>query len=327
MGRDPWGGQSDMPSTLHSYNYVAGNPINYVDPTGLRRIEPECSGGSTDLFSYGVTRYSDTSSMLIVNYQQEPWACYKSDHAPNYPVLIPVRHPLNLLEENPNCSSSLEVAKAFYTGGAFTTWEVNARNIVAEIKGVIENQREWALPDAIGLAYIPYNRVDFNTWEGPRYPGGNFMFPSYENRGDALGMLLMGDEEFTVAASPEYAPDAYSGAQNLGTGENISKAYHFALIVAYGVDNKFFRDTSYGATGYYHRKNTECSNEYTFFRNQRVRWYEQANWNPTTAELQASGEALGGSNNAWEKWLDMGERFGNVEWETSYPPSGCTFNP
>lgn len=172
MGRDPWIRSTNMPSTLHGYSYTHNNPVNYVDPTGLRRIAPECSGGGDLFSSYSVSNYQGYPYYIMVNYQHEPWSCYKSEHAPYHTVLVPVRHPLNLLEENPNCASSLEVAKAFYASGAFTMWEVNARNIMAEINGVISSQKEWALRDAIGIAYVPYNRIEFNSeMKEMRYTG------------------------------------------------------------------------------------------------------------------------------------------------------------
>jgi RHS repeat-associated protein len=35
-GRDEWPGHITNPATLHRYNYVAGNPVNHVDPSGAQ---------------------------------------------------------------------------------------------------------------------------------------------------------------------------------------------------------------------------------------------------------------------------------------------------
>ena len=226
--------------------------------------------------------------------------------------MIPVRHPLNLFEENPYCGDSLEAAKEHYTNGTFTMWEVNARNLIAEIGGVIAVQEEWALRDAIGIAYVPYNRLEYNpNWA------------TYNNRGDPLGVLLGGDGQFAIAATED---DAYIGALN--PGEAREEVYHFSLVVAYGVDKKYFRDTSYGATNYNHRpydeddpeqKHCEVLGEYytyTFFKDQRNALWNRYDRTLTSAELAAQG--------GWPDWARGNDRSDHFDdWITGYPPYGC----
>jgi hypothetical protein len=229
--------------------------------------------------------------------------------------MVPIRHPLNLITKYPGCNESLATSKALYTSGAFTPWEVNARNIIVEMKGVIWAQKEWALRDAIGIAYTPYNRVEFNNNQpaNDRYPYPNYRFGSDENRNDTTGMLLSG--EFAVSAS-----DSSAYLTGLNPGESYRQTYHFALIVAYGVHYRYFRDTSYGATGYFHRP--EACNiagtyyDYAFFKNQRLPWYSLNSWQPTSEELETSG--------GWDKWL-ADNAWRRVEWNTPYPSQGCEY--
>lgn len=241
--------------------------------------------------------------------------------------MIPVRHPLDLTGGDSNCILSLEIVKAIYASGAFMTWEVNARNIMQEVSGVILAQKEWALRDAIGIAYVPYNRVDFNNLpRGERYPpqGGTF-FP-YDDRDDALGMLLAGDGQFAVLSTAGYK------AAFKGLYADALNVYHFSLAVTYGVHYRYLRDTSYGATGYFHRPydpkddrqtpdfgHCQVTGEYydyTFFRNQR---YENYDWRDrlfTSAELEQQG--------GWPDWASDDKWHGS-DWITGYPPAGCDY--
>ncbi len=261
-----------------------------------------------------------------------PWFEYARPGITNSPRQIPVRHPLNLLEENPACGTSRTEALAFYASGAFTTWEVNARNIMQEIGGAIASQKEWALRDAIGIAYVPYNRATFNSLPPEmRYTGngdetGASFKSSYGN--DALGMLLGGDGQFAGLSTKGY----YNALQGK-YGSRSKGVYYFSLVVSFGVYYQYLIDTSYGATGYFHRpynKNDQSQTpeyghcevtgdyySYTFFKNQRAIYFWLNSWQPTSAELMASS--------GWGKWLES-NRYRRVEWETPYPPAGCNYD-
>ncbi|NHZ71873.1 MAG: hypothetical protein GWP17_02155 [Aquificales bacterium] len=230
---------------------------------------------------------------LQVNYQQSPWGKYAIPKAaPSHPVMIPVRHSLNLYEEDPSCGIDLETVRAFYASGAFTTWEVNARNIIAELHGVIAEQKEWALRDAIGVAYVPYNRVAFNSLPVEQRRGDTF--ESYENRGDVLSILLAGgghqnSQQFAITASTPKAPYYYTAVLNPSEWSLSREVYEFSLIVAYGVHYKYFRDTSFGATDYKHRPGDCGENGPAFFGNQQLVYWNRKTWRLPTTELETLG--------------------------------------
>ena len=154
--------------------------------------------------------------------------------------MIPVRHPLNLIEKYPECGISLETAQETYSNGDFEVWEVNARNVMQEMAGVISAQKAYALPDAIGIAYTPYNRHQTGDWRG--YEGGT----------DPMSLLLAGGNQFAVSAHSEEYPYGFRGPLT-GSYTDGKRVYEFSLIVTYGVHHKYFIDTSYGATEYRHR--------------------------------------------------------------------------
>ncbi len=233
--------------------------------------------------------------------------------------MIPVRHSLNLLEEDESCNDSLQSAKDYYRSGGFTTWEVNARNLMQEMASVITTQKAWALPDAIGLAYVPYNQVKFNA-EGhtDNFAGG---------ADNAFDLLLHPDSDGQFAGIS-------SAGYRVVEGSYGYRAYYFSLVVAYGVHYQFLRDTSYGATNYNHRpyddKHPERSHcevtgeyyTYAFFKDARNPLYNREDRTFTSAELEARG--------GWPAWARTETKNDNAwhydEWPNGELPYGCTWS-
>jgi hypothetical protein len=187
---------------------------------------------------------------LEFDLSKQPWKEYalpprsRRETTSIYPqVWVPVGHPLNL---DPDRCLDVDAFKALLAG-SFSTWEVNARNILAELGGVIAVNAEWALRDAIGVAYSPYNRLPY---EGTAYHGD-----SHVNPHSVKGLLLAGDPP---PGTFQYALiGGWVRAKNPGesgaVGKNLEErtyAYEISLIIAYGVDRRLLRDTSFGATEY-----------------------------------------------------------------------------
>lgn len=265
---------------------------------------------SSSLFNYNVILGSPGGSVIAylqVNYQTLPWREYAKPQAPGYSRLIPVRHPLDLREEYPDCGLGFEEVRAIYSNGNFYVWEVNARNIMASLNSVIANQKPYALRDAIGIAYAPYNRQQAGGWTG------------YMGKDDPLSLLLAGGDNFEVSANSENYPGAYT-APFKGTGYSHD-VYYFSLVVAYGVHYEYFYDTSYGASEYRHRPDEKSNSEIVcggdgpaFFMHPGTRLNNyQYKW--TTEELEARG--------GWTlPVLEMPWPTAD-SWISPYPPVGC----
>lgn len=245
--------------------------------------------------------------MIIVNYQHEPWACYKTKLAPNYPILIPVRHPANLYLVDSKCLS--EDVITVFQDSRYQFWEISARNIVAEMKTAISNQREWALRDAIAIAYVPYNRLDYSL-----RPIGSHLDGGREEAiyGSDLKDILFGKGEgaqFAVTEQGHFVFDL----------SDYQKEYEFALIVTYGVDKKYLSDTSQGAIGYVHQGVEDdgyfvCEDDGPLF----LKKIPGTTYNLTTGELEAQGR--------WPEPEEIiyGRGFlPDNQWRTGAPPPGC----
>jgi hypothetical protein len=237
-----------------------GNPVNLVDPTGLN---PFCDDekninykGSTYKRCFGVGGGIATKKNLLVNTRSAPWRKYISNQAPAT-MVVPVRHPSNLEKEFGICTELLKMRRIF-TNGAFSDWELNARNIMAEISGVIEAGKEYALRDAIGIAYNPYNRIEWNKYALPLqlsgkdpnivlfHPNGDIKV-SGESSYNFKAILLSGNQ-YGISSRKL---TAYSGKDI--DPSNLEDVYEISLIIAFGVARRYFVDTSFGATNYNHR--------------------------------------------------------------------------
>lgn len=250
---DPIVPDPTMPQGWNRYAYAYNNPINLVDPTGL---SPLCNDEQDSVNFSGFTytrcvRFGGgvgVKRSLIVNLRHEPWGKYVSKTAPAV-MTVPVRHPVNLANEFGFAAcDTLEEAQQLYASRAFYGWEVNARQIVSEMFGVIESGMPWALPDAIGIAYNAYNRVEWNK----KHPEN--LYHPYKgvspNDPDAAlkGVLLPAGNQTAIAN-----PDSWRRGVRGAPGNNSRNIYEVALIVAYGVDRRYFVDTSFGSTIFVHR--------------------------------------------------------------------------
>ena len=322
QSRDPFPGYGKLPQSQNGFNYVNGNPINYTDPTGLRPCSPDNTGscipdlsppyGNTKgLFNYNVipgTPRSTIKAYIQVNYQDMPWLRYTRPSAPSYPILIPVRHPANLYPVDEDCAT--ESGRTVFQDSRYDFWEVNARNILAEMKTAISTQKEWALRDAIALANIPQNRLDYSMLS----EGGHHYYERTEGiYGTDLKDVLFGQGE-----SDQFAITAQGGA--MFDVSSSQKEYAFALIVTYGVNKNYFYDTSKEALLYAHQNGEDgvfdCGVEGPLF----LRIRKEFSYNLTTAELAAQGGwPKPDDNNQIPRWLP------NPDWKTGAPPPGCDF--
>ncbi|MBN2502588.1 MAG: RHS repeat-associated core domain-containing protein [Anaerolineales bacterium] len=237
MGRfaskDTWEGVYSSPQTLNKWGYVMGNPVNYIDPSGMFAETKELSGVTWKSTVYGIT----------INYLQPALLKYnQSGTAVKY---ISKRHPLNvvslfnpcLVEKDGKLVYDIEKVRQTWNDN-FTVWELNARNIVAEMGAAFYYEEAWAIPDAIGMAYTPYNRAKFGPLRFTPWGGANDEIKSYLLSGGQLGIM----NRHYYAMGP--FADLFEKAEDI---------HDISLIIAFGVHQNYLMDTSYGAHTYTHR--------------------------------------------------------------------------
>ncbi len=195
--------------------------------------------------------------------KRNPWRLYAANTTVSASpsrgwVNVPVRHKRNLYQEG--CAAETQQAAIdYYTNGKFETWEVNARNLMVEITGALDSvdpsDSTWALADAIGIAYAPYNRAAENrkflkahpAWTVSNLPWKGIGTDGYSGL-NPLGVLLRSNQ-FGVMTERNGAETWRAGLRGVGGVMN----YEMSLVVAYGVHFQLFRDTSYGAVSFRHR--------------------------------------------------------------------------
>jgi hypothetical protein len=122
--------------------------------------------------------------------------------------------------------------------------------------------------------------------------------------------LLQGDGQFAVSSTAGFAYTA-----GINPGENYRDVYHFSLVVAFGVDRRYFIDTSYGANEYFHQAGCDNEHKYAFFKNQQYPFFRRKDRQFPSEELAAQ--------RGWPDWAnDPGWYYDN--WITGFPPQGCT---
>jgi hypothetical protein len=145
--------------------------------------------------------------------------------------------------------------RQFYTTVGFYNWELNARNLLSEIGGVIGNGKEYALRDAIGIAYNPYNRIAWNKYALPLRRNGEESNLYEPNKGVKVHGDRYYDFDAILLSGTQYGISTREftawGGDYLGTSRE--KIYEVALIIAYAVSKRYFVDTSFGATEYLHK--------------------------------------------------------------------------
>ena len=231
--KDAWAGDAMRPMSYNGWVYAYANPVNYVDPTGFIGCQKFNEDISLGYFSYQ-KRSCTSGTGLLVNYRSSPWNQYASPSAPGGTVRVPLRHELDL-DPGHSCITATQ-AQAFYASGRFEDWEVNARNILGEIGAVIGTSAEWALRDAIGIGYIPYNRVGIYA----PYDNGNI---------SAVRGLILAGSQFAILHGDSFNRTIHG--YNLG--KDAQTIHEITLIIAYGVEKRYFMDTSFGAVSFAHR--------------------------------------------------------------------------
>ena len=256
--------QSAIPRTRW-VSFVDCYPVNLTDPSGSKPWcppgeEEDCNNMSFVSYrGFSYLRSNRPPQKLYVDYSQYPWNTYTDKtKTPHTLVRIPIRHPLNLYIKFWQCldaNDQVNSIKQLYMTNNFYNWEVNARNIIGEMKGIFNRGEETALRDSIGIAYNPYNQVAWNRYA---HSGINSSIKSLdydpfhneikENYYDFKAVLISGTQ-FAVGASTQ---TIFAGAA-IGSPRVSQNIYEVALIIAYGVDKRYFRDTSFGATEFRQR--------------------------------------------------------------------------
>jgi hypothetical protein len=257
-------------------------------------------------------------------------------------MTVPVRHKQNLYEEGCNVPApdldkrepfpvGQNNAREYYLNGGFRMWEVNARNLMLEFHLDQYRNYDTIVPDAIAIAYVPYNRAAYNaTLSYPAYSG------YYDDLTGRDRIQKAGQDPFRVLlggtlsvgwegmANGKYTYSWYAGL----TGSGTTLSYELALIIAYGVDKKWFIDTAYGAIEYRHRGSDNpygdetpnpnddftCNNPTTFFLSPG---FTAGYYALTTKELRARG--------GWPNYNDpvirrqFRDHYESV-WTTGFPP-------
>lgn len=131
-------------------------------------------------------------------------------------------------------------------------WELNARNVFAELYGVIADRKEYAIADSIGIAYSPYNRRDSvgESWSGISVKAQLLRGSGTATAQYAIGFKDLDSGNWVMSGA---RPSTYADVQ----------VFQFTLIVAYGVEHGYLWDPSFGSQNYAHR----TLNGETYFRN------------------------------------------------------------
>lgn len=180
-------------------------------------------------------------SYIAVNYGNKPFAFYATvKGATAGLVLVPKR------------TTDLEwmgTPQVTYVG--LEPWELNARNVFAEIHGVIGSRKPYATADSIGIAYNPYNR-------------SNSSGLSWSERNVEEQLLAPGQCAITYQ-DPKSGDWVISAAQP--SRYAAPEVFEFTLVIAFGVDKGYLWDPSYGSMNYGHRPHVDGPNGPAYFRN------------------------------------------------------------
>jgi RHS repeat-associated protein len=293
---DSWYGDYNRSQTLNGWAYAVDDPINRIDPSGL------CDNISYAPGLYEVLGCRDSANghyYLVTDIREQPWGKYASPSKfqPHLGAMqrkstikVPVWHRRNLWDEIAGtCTvNTLTDAVGYYLAHNFSTWEVNARNLMVEATPTIANvSNEWLLADIIGIAFSPYNRAAYNmeqhkvwlpyrsglsgdartnAWYSPlRILLNADAIRTDPNNPDSeigyYGQFAVAHEDLYTAdevrkrgmdsalvGTPQIAP--WKAAFSGNQHEGMEASYELALIIAYAVDRGLFMDPSYGATMY-----------------------------------------------------------------------------
>ncbi|MCS7017411.1 MAG: RHS repeat-associated core domain-containing protein, partial [Gemmatales bacterium] len=118
--KDAWEGDNWRPSTYNRWIYASDNPINRSDPSGF------CDSASLAPGLYEVLGCRDRGGtyQLRVSLTSMPWSKYAADRVDSQ-MTVPVRHPLNLYNDNCRVTTQAEAVSYYLQRGKFHTWEIN----------------------------------------------------------------------------------------------------------------------------------------------------------------------------------------------------------
>jgi RHS repeat-associated protein len=139
FSRDTWGGNPYDPMSLNRWNYVSGNPVNYIDPTGLWRWWMP----SDKIYHLPIENYYMGAD--IANRQLE------------YPIpLTPFRHPDMF---NSSTGDVYEIEPIYLVPGG-----------VAQVMGYVNDLNNAALAQQLKGPFYDWNRTVFHIgifdWPG-----------------------------------------------------------------------------------------------------------------------------------------------------------------
>lgn len=246
------------PQSFNRYSYTMNNPLKYTDPSGHCVAEsasepckptppprPSPRHDSRNLYYFEIITSNNGAVHIAVDFGQGPFAFYATAKGTNAGVVLV---PIEMID--------LEwMGSPEETYKDLEPWELNARNIFAEIHGVISSLKPYATADSIAIAYSPYNR-------------SNSTDQSWSNRTVEEQLLARPPSQYAISYQDTESGEWVMSAAQPSRFEE-PEVFQFTLAIALGVDQGYLWDPSFGSMNYAHRPATEGVNGPAHFRNPR----------------------------------------------------------